>query len=225
MRIDPHEQGTDGWRKARAGIPTASAFDRIVTPAQLKPSKSADAYLYCLLAEWRIGRPLDDGAGSIWTDRGELMEDSARCWYAWEKDVDPVRVGLCLTDDGRYGCSPDALVGDDGGLEIKCPGAGIVARYVDRPEDLYADHRLQVQGGLLVTERKWWDLLAFCDGFPEVLVRIEPEADVQAALRSALDGFCARLEEAKARWTARGIGAREPVPAGSYGFGSIGIKD
>lgn len=218
MILHPAEQGTDEWRAARAGLPTASRFKEIVTPAKLQPSKSCDGYLYELLAEWRLGRPLEDEGASIWTDRGTSMEDEARAWYSWEAEcgrIDGgrvVRVGLCLMDDGKAGCSPDALVGEDGGLEIKCPSAGVHARYVDRPDDLYADYRMQVQGGLLVTGRKWWDMLSFCPSFPEVRRRFEPEPDVQAALASGLAAFVARLEEAKARWLARGIGPLASIP-------------
>ena len=50
-------------------------------------------------------------------ERGRLQEDDARRLYAFMADVDPVRVGFIRA--GRRGCSPDSLIGEDGGLEIK----------------------------------------------------------------------------------------------------------
>ena len=39
------------WWNVRRGIPTASEFDRILTPATGKPSKSADGYACQLIGE------------------------------------------------------------------------------------------------------------------------------------------------------------------------------
>jgi len=211
MRILHVEQGSDEWRQARAGLPTASRFDKLVTPKTLKPSAQADALLYDLVAEWLLGRPLDDTGRSAFMERGTNLEDEARAWYAWERDCDPVQVGLCLLDDGTAGCSPDALVGEDGGLEIKVPSAGVHVHYLDDPDALVAEYRLQVQGSLWVTGRKWWDLLSWSPAFPSVLVRVEPDEKVQEALGTALRLFQAQLEAAKARFLERGIEPRPPV--------------
>jgi len=49
------------------------------------------------------------------------MEPEARACYSFLAGGEVKQVGFCLSDDGRFGCSPDGLVGDDGGLELKCP--------------------------------------------------------------------------------------------------------
>jgi hypothetical protein len=36
------------------------------------------------------------------------------------------------------------------------------------------DFKLQVQGELLVTERKWCDFISYCGGLPMVTMRVEP---------------------------------------------------
>ena len=92
-----------------------------MTPKTRKPAKAATDYLNELIAEWMLGEPLD-GASTGMMERGRDMEEEAIEWYAFVRDVDPQRVGLCLRDDGLVGASPDALVGEQGMLEIKCPG-------------------------------------------------------------------------------------------------------
>ena len=37
------EQGSEAWQQLRLGIPTASAFDRILTPKKLEPISTAGA--------------------------------------------------------------------------------------------------------------------------------------------------------------------------------------
>ena len=76
------EQGTDEWRQARAGVATASQFGRLVTPAKLLPSKQLYGYAIELAAERILGRPLDDDAGSMWTERGTGMGKSMRARLA-----------------------------------------------------------------------------------------------------------------------------------------------
>ena len=71
-------QGTAEWLAIRAGIPTASAFDRIITKSG-KPSKSAEKYLHGLLAERLMGHPTIE-AVSFWQGRGLQMEAEAIRW-------------------------------------------------------------------------------------------------------------------------------------------------
>lgn len=206
MQIHPAPQGSRAWLYARLGIPTASNFHRLLTPAQLKPSKSADAYLNTLLAEWALGRPMDDQT-SAFMERGHELEEQAARWYSFQNDLEVEEVGLCLTDDGLVGASPDRLVGDDGLLEIKCLSA---------PEHIAAlmgekdgDHRIQVQGQLLVTGRVWSDLLFFNPVLPSVVVRHERDEAVQAALSEALPLFTKRLSYWKKILSDKGV---EPPP-------------
>jgi len=207
MIVVPCEQGTPEWLAARAGIPTASCFDRIVTPSKLQRSASAKPYKHRLLAEWLLSAPLDDQPGSMWMDRGHDLEDEARRWYEFQCDAQVEQVGFCLSDDGRYGCSPDGLVGADGGLEVKCLKAELHMGYLlgDEP----TDYRLQVQGCLLVTGRAWWDLLFYNPVIPCRVIRCEPDPAVQSVLADALGWFCESLAADRLKLLAMGY-----APAG-----------
>jgi hypothetical protein len=59
MIVRDLEQGSQAWLAIRLGIPTASRFKDIVTPAKADKSKSATAYMYELLAERLTKEPND----------------------------------------------------------------------------------------------------------------------------------------------------------------------
>jgi len=197
MKIINVQQGSPEWIAARLGIPSASNFDKIITPAKLKPSSSQDIYLSQLVAEWFLRAPMDD-ARSGFMDRGVELEPEAAKFYSFDTDRDVIEVGFCLTDDGAAGCSPDRLVGKDGLLEIKCPGAVQHMDYLLHG-GLRDKYWMQVQGQLWVTGRRWCDLLSYHPTIPNVTDRIVPDADVQAALSREIPAFCVKLAAAKAR--------------------------
>lgn len=162
------EQGTDEWFQARLGIPTASEFSKIITPAKLEPSRSADTYIHKLVAEWLRGKP-DESFQSDWMKRGHEVEVEARDFYMFHTDRDVTQVGFCLDDKKAFGCSPDGLL-DEGGLEIKCPSPGVHVGYLLAGK-VPTEYRLQVLGSLLVTGHKWWDFLSYHPDMKPLLVR------------------------------------------------------
>ena len=52
------------------------------------------------------------------------------------------------------GASPDGLIGEDGGLECKCPVSKL-------PTEVPQKHWVQCQVNMIVTNRLWWDYLAW----------------------------------------------------------------
>lgn len=204
MIIHPAEQGTVEWLKARIGIPTASQFHRLITNKTLKPSSQQDGYLSELIAEWIIGAPLQ-GASSGMMERGKLLESEARPWYEFVRGVTVEQVGLCLRDDRLVGASPDALIGEDGILEIKCPGPKVHVSYLLGHTNLYADHRAQVQGALWITGRKFADLISYHPTMEPVLTNCPRDDHFIAALAEIVDGFVERIRLAKAGFPDRRI--------------------
>lgn len=196
MKIIDVQQGSPEWLQARLGMPTASEFASIITPKTRKPSASQDKYLAKLCAEWFIGEPID-GYTSVFMERGTQMEPQAADSYAFARDVECSPVGFCTTDDSKIGCSPDRLVGDDGLLEIKCPGAEAHMRYLLSDGEMVADYWCQAQGELYVTGRAWVDLYSFNPVMPEVCVRVEPDEEFQTALHECLMAFVKKLDAAK----------------------------
>lgn len=180
------KQGSPEWIAARIGIPTASHFGRILTPATRKVSAQAKEYMMSLLAEWLIGEPADVAVTGF-MDRGTELEPLARAWYANERDVEVKPVGCVLRDDRLVGASPDGLVGEDGSLEIKCPSAKVHVSYL--LEGLPTTYFAQIQGALWLTGRQWTDLLAYHPELPPVVARILRDEDYIAALDAAVSAF------------------------------------
>lgn len=199
-------QGSPDWAQARLGVATASQFGRILTEKKLVLSAAAGGYVNELIAEWATGEPCY-GASRSAMDRGTGMEAEAVADYELRYDVDTKPGGFCLTDDGMVGCSPDRLVGDDGGLEVKCPLAATQVGYLldTRPPEGQTEYRLQVQGSLWITGRKWWDRYYYGGPvIPSVCVRFERDEEVIARIEQAVHMFRLSLEAARERFREMG---------------------
>lgn len=193
MRIVDCTQRSPEWFAARVGIPTASNFDKIVT-ASGAPSKQRQKYLYQLAGE-RITGKTEETYQNAAMQRGTEMEGEARSFYEMMTGEKIDLVGLCLSDGKAiYGASPDGLVGKDGGIEVKCP---LISTHVGYLLDwgLPADYFQQVQGGLLITGRKWCDFISYFPGLKPLIVRVEPDRIFQAILKVELEAFCKNLDE------------------------------
>ena len=186
------EQGTEEWLAARAGVVTASVFDVV----QMKGrgggvSETRRKLMYQLAAETITGQPCPQWNGNQHTERGKVMEQEVRDLYAATSPVPVTPVGFVRR--GRFGASPDSLVGDDGLLEIKTklPHLQIDAVLAGV---LPSDHVAQVQGQLMVTGRRWCDFRSYWPGLPELRVRVFPDLAYQSALLRELTTFVAELD-------------------------------
>lgn len=187
------QQGSAEWVKARLGIPTASQFGRIIT-ATGKMSGQAEGYMHELLAESLLGEPADSFSSGFMV-RGSDQEQEAIRLYEFQREVDVERVGFCLLDNRRAGCSPDGLVGPDGGIEIKCPAAKTHVGYLLGSPD--KDYKTQVQGNLWITERKWWDIFSFNPFMAPAIVRCYRDEDFIKSIAFWLDEFMDKLDVAR----------------------------
>lgn len=150
------------------------------------PSASRLKYLRTLAGEIIRGTPEEEGYSSAAMERGKVMEAEARDLYAFARGVDPVEVGFVRRGDA--GASPDSLIGEDGGLEIKTALAHIQFDRLQKNE-LPSEHKAQVYGNLWVTERKWWDFVSYSPGLPPLIVRVDRDEEYIAKLAKAVDAF------------------------------------
>ncbi len=186
-------QGTLEWMTARLGMPTASQYDRLLTPKSRKPSTGRFKYRAELLAEWLLGQPTDWGSTN-WTTRGTEMEAEARRWYEFQGDVEVQQVGFITRDDGKTGGSPDGLIGDVGILEIKCPAATNHVQYM-LGED--PDYIGQCQGLMYLTDREWVHVLSYNPELPPALNAVFRDDEYIAKLVPVLDEFIEELDKQK----------------------------
>lgn len=207
MTIIECEQGSDLWFRSRMGLPTASEFGTILAKGKTGgESKTRRTYLLRLAGEILTGEPME-AFSNAHTERGKVQEDEARNLYAFMTDSDPEQVGFIV--NGAKGCSPDSLIGTDGGLEIKSCLAHIQIDRLLRGE-LPAEHKAQIQGSLWVTEREWWDFASFSPGLPLFVTRVPRDQGYIANLAGAVEKFNEELAETVERIRSYG---REPERA------------
>ena len=203
MKIDPHEQGSEGWIEARLGVPSASCAARILTPRTRKPSAQQDAYIAALVAEHFLRMPCGPDA-SAFMDRGSSMERDAVAEYEFANNVTTQAVGFCTLDDGSFGCSPDRLVGSKGLLEVKAlSAANHVAALLGMKDE---EHFAQCQAQLFVTGRAFVDRTCYSPSLPAHELRIERDEEWIEAFADELGRFTARLAEARAKIAALMLG-------------------
>jgi len=204
MKIIQCAQNTPEWMAARRGIPTASCFHHIVTPAKGELSKSSKAYAYKLLAEKLLNAPAEDGPKSHWMERGNDLESAAATQYSFVNEVDLERVGFITTDDGLIGASPDRLIkGKSAGLEIKVPAPHTHLQYL--LEGPGADYRVQVQGQNYVCEFDYVDFLSYSDRMPHCTIRTGRDEPFIKLLSSALNAFNEMMAGMEQRARALGL--------------------
>ena len=165
MIINPHPQGSNGWLAHRLGKATASHFHEIMTFSHRKAAKSN--YRYRLTAERLMGEEiLTESYVNDAMEYGNAQEPEARVRYELIYDTPVQEVGFCEPfPDAQYGASPDGLIGEDGGIEIKCSPS--LATHLQRvgENSIPSAYLSQIYGGLFVTGRQWWDFVAY---YPEV---------------------------------------------------------
>lgn len=173
------------WMMLHLGLPTASQFDNILTPKfARRDGKMVQSYLAKKLAEKWQQSPLPSFS-SAQTELGNILETEAIPWYEYEFNTKIDRVGFITTDDGRTGCSPDGLIGDKSGIEIKCPNADTHVKYLLNggvPEE----YLHQVHGCLYVTNCEEWKFLSYRRHFPPLLVTVARDDKIIEAIDEAL---------------------------------------
>ncbi len=155
------KQGSDEWLALRVGVLTASNFHKVTMKGRGGKDSVTRAALIDQLATERItGRSAEEGYSNYWMDRGKEREDLARSLYEFQTGNEVEQVGfIYMDDDRRIGCSPDGLIADDGGTEIKSPKLSTHLGYIRYGID---SHLPQVQGNMMVSGRKWWDFNSYC---------------------------------------------------------------
>lgn len=200
IRLD-HVQGSPEWLTARLGIPTASQFHRVMTEKTEKYSAGSTGYAIELAFERITGQEVDGGS-SAFMERGSTLEAKARAWYAMTRGVEVEEVGLCLTDDRKAGSSPDAFVGAAGGLEIKCLGA---LGHLAAVNGEFPAKMTQVQGGMWVCEREWWDVVAYNPDLTCAVWRVWRDEEYIRNLAACMARFHEECEEVYQRITGADI--------------------
>ncbi len=154
-------QKTEEWFLARCGKATASEFSSILAKGE---GKTRLSYLRKVVTERLTGKQNESYSNSH-MDRGTEQEPLARMAYEEITGNIVEEVGFIQHADLLAGCSPDGLIGKDGGAEIKCVIPTVQLETILKGE-YPTTHKAQIQGSLWITGRQWWDFCSFSPDMP-----------------------------------------------------------
>ena len=195
MIIHNCEQGSEEWFAVKCGKISASHFGDV-----LNKKTGRRTYMLKVLAERMSGESMNGYSNKAMED-GIETEPLAREYYE-QLFGEVQQVGFVELND-YVGCSPDGLIGDDGGMEIKCPYPNTHIDYI-LSNKMPAVYIPQVQGNMWVTGRKWWDFVTFCPKIkdrPFWYIKVERDEKYIVNLAGEVDRFIADMQELESKIT------------------------
>jgi len=186
-------QGSDEWLMERCGFATASHFADILAKGQ---GKTRAAYMRKLVAERITGRPRPTYSNGHMA-RGNDQEPFAKIAYMAERGVVIDEVGFVRHPEIMAGASPDGLIGDDGGCEVKSVIAEVQIETISKG-GYPPEHKAQIQGNLWIHQRQWWDFISFSDDMPDDLrlyvFRVERDDEYINELDAQVRAFLSEVD-------------------------------
>lgn len=194
------EQGSDDWFAMRLGVTTASQAKKF---ASKQGSATRQSYMNVLLAEVATGMPAEEVSAKA-MQWGKDNEPDARQAFEFATGLQVhqlpfvYRMGADGKPQRQFGCSPDGITSDGGGLEIKCPFAS--ANHVDFivNKSIKDDYIWQVQFSLWVTGLPHWYFASYDPRMKtRVLdfVKVLPDSKMQAQLDAMAEPWIADFQE------------------------------
>lgn len=194
-------QGSPEWQELRCGIPTASRAADIIAMTKKGEGAARRDYRTEIICERLTGVPYPQFVTRE-MQWGIDHEAEARAAYELKTGELVDQIGFVLHPTiGRFGCSPDGMVGDNGILQIKCPTTATHINWL-RAGTVPIEHIPQLLAELSCTGRKWVDFVSFDPRLPEHLqlfvVRYERDERVSkliATLEAEVEHFNAEIDQ------------------------------
>lgn len=163
------QQGTKEWLLERLGHVTASKITDVLAKGKTGgEAKTRESYRWELITQ-RLTGQIEEGFKNSAMEWGTQTEPEARIHYEASNGVFVEQVGFIRHPTIKWvGASPDGLIDKDGGLEIKCPNSTTHLQTIQSgvsPAKYYG----QMQMGMWVTGRKWWDFVSYDPRVPKNL--------------------------------------------------------
>jgi predicted phage-related endonuclease len=187
------EQGSDAWLEARRALLTASEMKLIITPTlKIADNDKSRAHHYELLSQKISGYT---EPSYINEDMLRGISDEVEVKILYSINFEPVKECGFITNDKwgfKLGYSADGLIGEDGLIEVKSRRQKYQVETI-LSDNVPDDYMIQIQTGLLVSERKWLDFLSYSGGLPMFKFRVLPDEKIQNAIIEASRRFYEKL--------------------------------
>jgi hypothetical protein len=200
------QQGSEAWREARLGKVTASRIRSVMA----KPKKKGEAesttrrnYISQLALEIVTGKSKESQFQSWDMQRGIKLEPEARSEYELRVKEMVLTAGFYEHPTiPRFGASPDALVGEKGLAQFKCPIWAVHYEYRTAAKKglVPAEYYPQVQCELAVMpNREWNDFVSYNEDYPEnsqlIVIRAHRDEALIKDIESAVLAFNSEVDE------------------------------
>jgi len=156
------------WLSARYGNCSASRIADVMAKTKSGYAASRDNYMMELLCQRLTGKA-EESFTSAAMQRGTDLEPIARGCYEALEGVMVQECGFIMHPKIKHmGASPDGLVGDKGGLEIKCPNTKQHVEFLrtGKPDSRY---QWQMCCQIACAGLDWVDFVSFDDRMPKEL--------------------------------------------------------
>lgn len=186
------EQGSQEWLDEKLGKPSASHAKEILTITG-KKSASREGYLYTL-ADEIVSGVREESYKNQYMDVGNEREDESRSCFEVIQGVNVDQVGVIYPDEDRkYLCSPDGIVNNEFGVELKNVKGSTQVKYLLKGK-VPTEYAPQIQMSLLVTGFKFWYFCSYKPGLKPLILKVERDEKYISDLKVELDLFCEDLK-------------------------------
>ena len=193
-------QRSEEWHNIRLGRVGGSESSVLSVKGKSESGLGAAAFtlLYEKAYEIIQEEPVKENIVTFAMQRGMDLEPEAIHEYELSKMVKVDQVGYILNSDYKYaGYSPDGLVGEDGLIEVKCPGNSEFMRQIITNE-IPKQYFFQMQWGMFISGRKWCDYVVYnpdYDKSPMYIDRVDRIEKTIETLKANYLAFESELDE------------------------------
>lgn len=187
------EQGSPDWLRLKLGVISASNASKVVAKVG---SETRRTYMTDLVAQVCTGTI--EEINSKYMEWGKQQESSARSAYEFENDLLITQVPFVFKDMSfREGCSPDGLVSESKGVEIKCPfnTQNFIKFLVD--DEIKPEYVWQYQYTLRVMGADEWDFVQYDPRMkrtPMKTLTVKRDDEKQKILEDAVPKFIEEMD-------------------------------
>jgi len=158
------QQNTLEWMELRTGKLGGSSIGKVMANFGKSFGPPAHDLAVQIAIEQLTGKKIESQYTNSHMERGHIQEPIARALYE-ENNFVTVSNGGFFDSGDLLGVSPDGLVDDDGGIEIKSVIESVHFANIKR-RGFDPAYKWQIYAELLVSGREWWDFVSFCETFP-----------------------------------------------------------
>lgn len=190
------QQGSEAWLALKLGVLSASNAHKIV-PKSRGNGDGRYTYLCELVAQ--VCTSQMNEVTSIEMQWGKDNEDAARATYELSTGNKITELPFVFKDESfREGCSPDGILNDKKGIEIKCPYNTVhFIKFLDG-DKIKEEYHWQAQYTMRVMDAGEWEFVQFdprVRNRPFKSLTVPRDEEKQKILADAVPAFLSEMDE------------------------------